>query len=163
MTTPSAAGDPNRWVSLVDEQDIIELPEQHVREVCLLTLEMEDVEGGVEIALVDDSTIADLNERYLKEPGPTDVITFPLVEDAESAGPGSVPVGFVPSLGEVVVSTETARRQAPEFLGDAKRETLLYVIHGVLHLLGYDDKNPATRARMEERQIEVLRGWEARK
>jgi probable rRNA maturation factor len=98
----------------------------------------------ISVALVDDAAIAGLNRRFLRHEGPTDVLSF-LLEQGEDG-----------LEGEVVASAETARRTAPQFGWSAAEELLLYVIHGTLHLAGYDDARPRGRARMQRREEEVL-------
>jgi probable rRNA maturation factor len=102
--------------------------------------------------------MARLNREIFGRRGPTNVIAFPLdVAQAPS------PVGFQPGttlpptlLGEVVISVETTRRQATEF-GWPWRELLdFFLIHGILHLLGYDHADPAAEARMTARTWELL-------
>jgi probable rRNA maturation factor len=102
---------------------------------------------GLSVAVVDDGRMSELHERYSGIPGPTDVLAFPL-ED-EVPGPEAL-------LGEVVVSADTAAREAAERGLTFERELLLYVIHGTLHLLGYDDHDPTERTRMHARQEELL-------
>jgi probable rRNA maturation factor len=94
------------------------------------------IAGMLEISIVDDITIAELNRRHLDHQGPTDVLSFPL----ESA----------PKYleGEVIVSHETASDRSKEFDQTPEQELLLYVIHGTLHLVGYDDH--------EERQKKIM-------
>jgi len=100
--------------------------------------------ASISLALVDDPAIARLNRRFLDHAGPTDVLSF-LLEHA----PGRLE-------GEVVVSAETARREAPHYGWTPEDELLLYVVHGVLHLAGYDDRSAAGRARMSARQGAIL-------
>ena len=90
------------------------------------------------MAAVDDRTIHQLNRRYLDHDYPTDVLSFVLEE-----GPGTVE-------GEIIVSGDTAAASAPGYGWPAQDELLLYVIHGMLHLVGYDDKSPADAARMRQ-------------
>ena len=97
------------------------------------------------VAVVDDDAIAALHDRYLGLACPTDVLTFDL-RDATDAGVS----------GEVVVSAETAARTAAALGHDAESELLLYVIHGILHLLGYDDKNAEQADVMRTRQESLL-------
>jgi probable rRNA maturation factor len=99
----------------------------------------------ISIRLVDDAGIADLHERWLGVPGPTDVITFDLAEPA-AAG----------LCGDIAISVETARRMAAEVGWDARHEMAYYAIHGLLHLAGEDDHDPADRRRMRAREREVL-------
>ena len=98
----------------------------------------------VSVAVVDDETISRLHQQFLGQAGPTDVLSF-VLEQGE---------GFLD--GEVVVSAETACRAAPEFGWSAAEELLLYVIHGTLHLAGYDDATPAQRATMRRQETKHL-------
>ncbi len=98
----------------------------------------------VSLALVDDRTMARLNRRFLRHAGPTDVLSFLL-----ERSPGYLE-------GEVVVGADVARRAAPRYGWPAQQELLLYVIHGALHLVGYDDAQPRERARMRRRERELL-------
>ncbi len=138
------------WATVANEQSAIPIDSDRVVSLVCYVLQAEGREvGGVEIAFVDDATIAQLHEEFLDVPGATDEITFPL-EDADDP---------LHTLGEVVVSTETALRQAPEFGLTQGDEALLYVVHGVLHLLGYDDHDPKEQAEMDERQLLLLKQW----
>jgi len=99
------------------------------------------------VVLVDDTGIAALNRRYRGVIGPTDVLAFPMTE-----GPLSE---ITPDcLGDVVISAETALRQAHG--GDVGAECALLLVHGILHLLGYDHGTPRQRERMWKRQAAVL-------
>lgn len=95
----------------------------------------------VTVSVVDDAAIAELNERFLAHAGPTDAIAFSYADDPAPDG----------VRGEVVVSAETARREARARGLDPREELLLYVAHGTLHLLGWDDDTPARRRAMNRR------------
>lgn len=84
--------------------------------------------------------IRELNLRYLKHNGPTDCISFDLSEKKGEL------------IAEIAVSTDTAVRQSKAFSTSGSYETLLYVIHGLLHLLGYDDNKTEESAIMSQRQ-----------
>lgn len=123
----------------------IPLAAETVAALARMVLEAEGAgDRGLSIALVDDLTMARLHGEFLDDPTPTDVMAFPLDEDGD------------PELGEVVVSLDTAIRQAPDSGLEPDAEALLYVIHGTLHLLGYDDHEPEPRARMHARQDALL-------
>ena len=92
--------------------------------------------GEVNVVLVSDRRMAELHRRFLKQPGPTDVITF--------------------QHGEIFVSTETARRQARHFGTTVDHELRLYIVHGLLHLDGYDDKNARSAAEMQRVQEKLV-------
>jgi probable rRNA maturation factor len=101
--------------------------------------------ASISIALVDNATIRDLNRAHLGHDWPTDVISFPL------SGPDE-PV----LAGELVVSAEMARAVAEAAGADPEAELALYVVHGLLHLCGYDDRDPVSSAAMRRRESEVL-------
>jgi probable rRNA maturation factor len=90
----------------------------------------------VSVALVSDRQIAKLHQRFLNEPGPTDVITF--------------------QHGEIVISAATARRQARAFRTSMELELRLYLVHGLLHLGGFDDKTTAGAAEMKRVQEKLV-------
>lgn len=98
------------------------------------------------IALVDDSTIQSIHQEFLGHDDPTDVITFPL--------------GDPPDLeGEIVISGETAVHEAARRGLSPHHEAGLYLVHGILHLSGYDDHSPRERARMHRRQKALLKAF----
>ena len=89
------------------------------------------------VLLVSDRRIADLHQRFMNQPGPTDIITF--------------------QHGEIFISVPTAQRQAREFGTSTIREIQLYIAHGLLHLRGFDDGNATQRAEMRSAEKAVLR------
>jgi probable rRNA maturation factor len=95
-----------------------------------------------EVILVDDREIALYNLQYRGKEGPTDVLSFPLE--------GGFP--FQP-LGSVVISVETARRNAEKLGHTLQEELQLLLIHGLLHLLGYDHEKDNGEMRSEERKL----------
>ncbi len=101
---------------------------------------------SINVVLLDDARISELHRDFMGEPGATDVITFDLRDAPEQRA----------IEGEIVISVETARRQARRYRAETGRELLRYVIHGVLHLLGYDDNVPAGRRRMRREENRVL-------
>ncbi|MBP7950454.1 MAG: rRNA maturation RNase YbeY [Verrucomicrobiales bacterium] len=92
--------------------------------------------GTVEIVFVDDATIARVHGEFLNDPTPTDVITF--------------------HHGEILISTDTAVRQAAENGQPLQRELALYLIHGLLHLNGHEDETAAGAEGMRRIQDAVL-------
>ena len=98
----------------------------------------------ISVALVDDPTIAELHRDFLNDPSPTDVLSFVLEQS-----PGMLE-------GEVVVSADTALACAPRYRCRPEEELLRYVIHGTLHLVGYDDGTPQKRAAMRPKENEYL-------
>ncbi|MCL1877948.1 MAG: rRNA maturation RNase YbeY [Defluviitaleaceae bacterium] len=103
----------------------------------------------VSVSLVSDEEMCELNKKYREKHVPTDVLSFPAAETqaAETF-----------SLGDIVISTETAARQADEYDHSLERELSFLIIHGVLHLLGLDhETSPEDAAVMEEIQDHILR------
>ncbi len=149
-------------VSITDLQGHLDVSRDDVVSIACLALDAEGCPSGVEIALVDDATITELHLRYLGCREPTDVLTFPL-EGSRAAGEEAAMAGASGTLGEIVISTERAVAQAPSYQQDPQLEVLLYVVHGVLHLLGYDDRSATERAAMERRQEEILERWRERR
>ena len=88
------------------------------------------------VLIVSDRRMAGLHRQFLNERGPTDVITF--------------------SHGEIFISAETARRHARQFGSALTRELQLYVVHGLLHLHGFDDRNKVAARKMEAAQRRIL-------
>jgi len=162
--------------------DVFGADEQHDCDVALSdlvvlarkVLEAEGVRGGAEVSLlfVDEPTIASLNERFMGKQGPTDVLSFPLEDDwlgsgrtpdSGGTGPGEPLEPEMPDLlGDVVVCPKVAAANAlREDVGYAD-ELALLVVHGMLHLLGWDHEEPDEADRMEARERDLLRAhWSA--
>jgi probable rRNA maturation factor len=100
--------------------------------------------ASISLAIVDDPTIARLHQQFLADPEPTDVLSFVLESSAEMLE------------GEVVVSADTARACAPRYGCTPAEELLRYVVHGTLHLVGYDDTTPQKRAVMRKREKQYM-------
>jgi len=132
------------------------LEAESVRRLAELVLEAEGAPNELEvsIAFVDDAAIAALNERHLGHEGPTDVLAFPMQE-----GPHAKPVGEAcpELLGDVVISVERAVSYCREHGGEPLEELALYLVHGLLHLLGYEDVGGPKHSRMRAREQALLR------
>jgi probable rRNA maturation factor len=102
--------------------------------------------ADLSVALVGDRVMGDLHARFMGIPGPTDVLTFPLETDRR----GRV------TAGEVVVCLTEARRRAREHRTRLEHELLLYALHGMLHLCGYDDRTQPAYATMHRTEDEIL-------
>jgi probable rRNA maturation factor len=104
----------------------------------------------ISILLVDDLQITKLNKTYLHRNRPTDIISFSQIEGDFSHLNAHL-------LGDLVISLETAQRQAEEEHSSLEDEIVFLLIHGILHLLGYDHEGSEKQAReMEAKQEEVL-------
>jgi probable rRNA maturation factor len=102
--------------------------------------------GDVDVLVVDDGEIRRLNARHRGVARRTDVLAFPL----------EAPGVAVPLVGQIVISAETASRQARHLEVPLATELDLLVTHGVLHLVGYDDRDPVEAALMHGREREIL-------
>ena len=123
----------NRQPSALDEPVLIELAR-----TTLLGEGQPDVE--LSVSFVDESEIEDLHVRYMDEPGPTDVLSFPL--DAVDEDGRRL-------LGDIVIAPAVAARNNPS---DPDGELRLLLVHGILHLLGYDHERDREKAEMWARQ-----------
>ena len=117
------------------------------------------------ISLVGDSEIAELNQEWRQIAGPTDVLAFAAQEWAaqEFAGQEAFPMPLPPELGglelgDIVISLETAARQAPDHGHSLMQELHFLASHGLLHLLGWDHPDDASLAAMLARQEKLLAG-----
>ena len=105
------------------------------------------------ILITDDATIHDLNRRYADEDKATDVLSFSLREGEEFVSPDDTE-----RLGEVIISLDTAKRQAEEAGRPLEAEVAYLLVHGILHLLGYDHAEPEEARRMREREEALVEG-----
>ncbi|MBN1513459.1 MAG: rRNA maturation RNase YbeY [Phycisphaerae bacterium] len=130
-------------ISVAFECDGRDIDESEIHRAVRATLRQENRPSAtISVAVVSDAHIASLNEKYLNHSGPTDVLSFDL-------GDGDVD-------GEIVVSLDTARRESEARGHAVAAELLLYVIHGTLHLLGFDDQTEADARRMRAEQTRIL-------
>jgi probable rRNA maturation factor len=120
--------------------------EEGLRALARDTLRGEGIERAeLSVSFVEQDEIAGLHERFMDEAGPTDVLSFPLDDIDEDAKGGEA----VRLLGDVVVAPAEAARNNPD---DPEAELRLLLVHGILHLLGYDHEEDGARTRMWERQ-----------
>lgn len=131
-------------------------------------LREEGVRGDVEVSLIfaDEVTIAELNERFMGKTGPTDVLSFPIDDeplftgrfpDSARTGPGNLVELPIPQLvGDIMICPKVAARNAVKHEVSLEDELALLVVHGVLHLLGWDHMIDEEAERMEAREQELL-------
>ncbi|HEY8368755.1 MAG TPA: rRNA maturation RNase YbeY [Thermodesulfobacteriota bacterium] len=166
-------------MSLANRQRAVAVPIGRLRRLALRVLAAARPEGGeLSVVLVDDPTIAHLNATYRGTPRPTDVLAFPQLDvpagtqrgrgfaSPERRGVSGGPAKPVPPtpIGDVVISMETARRQARERGRPIEEEVGALLVHGVLHLLGYDHERSAAAARemfAREREVALAAGLPA--
>src|SRR5436190_17361535 len=133
-------------VAVASPQEVVPIDRKRMRETVRTVLEGEGVtDAEISLAFVDNPTIHRLNQRYLDHDEPTDVLSFPLSEPSAKK-----------LAGELVIGAEVAKAQAAERGHDVQTELALYVIHGLLHLCGYDDETSSGASRMRERARQYL-------
>jgi probable rRNA maturation factor len=108
----------------------------------------------VDITIVDDDEIHQLNRDYRNVDRPTDVLSFALDEDDEDEP--ELMEGQPHLLGDIIISAETATRQAEEFGHGLEREIVYLAVHGLLHLLGYDHMVEEDKVIMRAKEEEAL-------
>jgi probable rRNA maturation factor len=133
--------DADRLRILISNRQEHPVDEEGLRALARDTMRGEGIERAeLSVSFVEQDEIAGLHERFMDEPGPTDVLSFPL-DDMDEDG--------VRLLGDVVVAPAEAARNNPS---DPEAELRLLLVHGILHLLGYDHEDEGARTRMWERQ-----------
>ena len=139
----------------VDEPYRVQSAQDLLHRAALATLIHQEQEDPCELVVVvtDDETLLELNRRYRGVDAPTDVLAFP----DDTRGPFVGAPGFSRYLGDVIISWSRAEAHAAQAGHSVLAELQLLVVHGVLHLLGYDDVEADERARMWAVQAEVLR------
>ncbi|MFM9025672.1 MAG: rRNA maturation RNase YbeY [Planctomycetaceae bacterium] len=136
-------------VDVVDRQRSVRVNAAWLARVVRRALARQGVDRAeITILIVGDRRMARLHEEWLGVPGTTDVITFDL------AGAGGKDGGGL--RGDIVVSAETAGRVARELGWAPRHELAYYVVHGLLHLAGHDDHDPAERRAMRARERALL-------
>lgn len=155
-----------------DEQHDVAVDLEHYSALARYVLAEERVDPLVQMSLtfVDEETIAHYNERFLDHEGPTDVLAFPIDEEARPGGrhpdnggrgPGAPndDDGIPTMLGDVLVCPVYAKREA-ETRGVALDDELrLLVVHGMLHLLGFDHAEEEERTLMQAKEQSLLQGF----
>jgi probable rRNA maturation factor len=135
-------------IEINDTQGHVRVDREALVNLARVVLEQEGHRSAsVSIALVDDSTIHRVNRAHLGHDWPTDVISFTLSSPDEP-----------PLAGELVVSAEMARATAQEIGVEPWNELALYIVHGLLHLCGYDDSTMTEADAMRQREQEILTG-----
>jgi probable rRNA maturation factor len=127
----------------------------HVRRLVRFVLSAEQRRlAELSIVFLDDAAMSALHRQWHGDPTPTDILTFDLGD-----GPSRAPAPAArkePICGELAIGVDHAARAAADLGTDLRRELMLYVVHGLLHLCGHDDKSPAAFRRMHRREDELL-------
>lgn len=138
-------------VLITNDQEAVEINLDIIREIALEIMKFEGSPENSQLSMVfcDDEAIKELNNEYRSKNEPTDVLSFPMELE-----------NFVPEirmLGDIVISTDTAIRQAKEYNHSVMTEIVILMIHGLLHLHGYDHIEEDDRRKMRVREAEILK------
>ncbi len=141
-----------------------------VQDVCRFVMESQNLPQNTEVSVsfVDDDTIARLNEQYRGKEGPTDVLSFEM-DHAETDEPDvfAAPDGTGDDepyeLGDIVIAVDVAHRQTEQYGTTFEEEISLLLIHGVLHLCGYDHVTDEDAAVMEPLEKKLRAAWSAKR
>jgi probable rRNA maturation factor len=145
-------------ISITSHREPEPLDPSAFERLALFVLEREEAPVAVElsIALVDLDEMTELNGQYRGKEGPTDVLSFEC-DDLCAVTEPDEPV----TLGDVVIAPEVAEAQAAEYGHTVEEELNLLLVHGVLHLLGYDHEDDADAEVMQARERALLLAWAA--
>lgn len=150
-------------INLENDQDVIELPQEVLQRLqqgleAVASLNGLPQEAEVDVTIVDDEEIHSMNREYRGMDRPTDVLSFALDEDCEDEDEPELIGGPDEHLyGDIIISAETALRQAEEYGHGLEREMTYLAVHGMFHLLGYDHMTEADKAEMRAKEEEALR------
>jgi probable rRNA maturation factor len=159
METPRRKPRAPRFAIAVRRDDRrFDLGAKGIRDAVRRILDLEQVASAeLSVAVIDDAAIHKINRDHLGHDFPTDVISFVYGSSRAAPAISSAPRGAGLSIeGEIVVSAETALREAPKHGWTARSELLLYIAHGLLHLCGYDDLTPSEKRIMRRRERSAL-------
>ena len=157
-------------IEIADQQECLAVDSDWLKKIAAGTLAAEQVAAAeLSIALVGNAEIWDINRQFLGHDYATDVISFLL--ECEPANAESA-AGAAPDLrraglrgagktigGEIIISTEMASQMAGEYQWNPLDELALYLVHGILHLCGYDDLSESEQHMMRGREKDVLSAW----
>ena len=133
-------------ISISNRQRAVRISQERLRRLIRHVARSEGQRlAEVDLAIVGDDDIAGLNRDFRSHSGPTDVLSFDLSE-----------AGRTGIVAQLVVSGSTAKKQGQARGTGAQRELMLYVVHGLLHLMGYEDLSIRGAARMHAREDEIL-------
>ncbi|MFD6099592.1 rRNA maturation RNase YbeY [Nocardiopsis flavescens] len=145
-------------IDVANESGVSTVDEERLSRLARFVLDAMRVHPLAELSvvLVDEGPMADLHVRWMDEPGPTDVLSFPM-DELRPGGPGRTSEPGV--LGDVIICPQVAERQAEKAGHPTEAEIDLLCTHGILHLLGYDHAEPDEHKEMFGLQGEILAAW----
>lgn len=141
----------NRSGAICAEVELLDLAAFALKELFV------DKRAELEISLVDEAEMTRLHEEWMDEAGPTDVLSFPMDElrPNELSENDEVPV----VLGDVVICPDVARKQGDTAGHGMEQELRILLVHGILHLLGFDHLEPEEEAEMFALQGKIVKDW----
>lgn len=143
-------------VIITNEQDKIEIPtdwEQKINEVAAICLREEQIpqEAEVDLLFVDNEAIREMNREYRDKDSATDVLSFPMYEADEEIDEEEEIL-----FGDIVISLERAQEQCQEYGHSLEREVMYLLVHGLLHLAGYDHMEEEEKKEMRAQEEKLL-------
>ena len=135
-------------IEITNLQSVHDVNKALLRKVLSHTMREAGEGGTISLAVVDAEEITELNRRFLGRTEPTDVLSFPMRDENSDM------------FGEIIVCAEVAAREAARRSISFDAELALYALHGLLHLLGYDDQTAKQRTRMRKREREILERYD---
>ena len=142
----------------INNESTIEVDESALQRLAAYAFDILHVHPDAELAivLVDEAAMEQLHVQWMDEPGPTDVLSFPMDELRPGTEEEPAPAGL---LGDVVLCPQVAQVQAETAGHTLQEELLLLTTHGILHLLGFDHAEPAEEREMFGIQRDILVGF----
>lgn len=146
----------------INNESGIEVDEQRLVALALFALDSLRIHPQAELSilLVDTDTMAAYHEKYMDEPGPTDVLSFPMDELRPPKDGEEPPLGM---LGDIVLCPEVTAAQAADSNRTPEQEADYLLIHGLLHLLGYDHAEPEEKQVMFGINDRIIAAWTAKR
>jgi probable rRNA maturation factor len=142
----------------INNESVIDVDEPTLQRLAIYTLDQLHVhpDADLSIVLVDEAAMEQLHVQWMDEPGPTDVLSFPMDELRPGTEDAISPAGL---LGDVVLCPQVATAQAETAGHSPLDEMLMLTVHGILHLLGFDHAEPAEEKEMFGLQRDILIGF----
>ena len=146
----------------INNESGVEVDEQRLVALALFALDSLRIHPQAELSilLVDTDTMAAYHEKYMDEPGPTDVLSFPMDELRPPKDGEEPPLGM---LGDIVLCPEVTAAQASDSNRTPEEEADYLLIHGLLHLLGYDHAEPEEKRVMFGLNDRIIAAWTAKR
>lgn len=142
----------------VNNESGVEVDTQRLQQLAIFALDALRIHPQAELSvvLVDEDTMSAYHQKFMDEPGPTDVLSFPMDELRAPSDDEEPPLGL---LGDIVLCPTVAAAQAGDSNRSAEEETDYLLIHGLLHLLGHDHAEPEEKKVMFDLNDRIIAAW----